>query len=548
MTKGHLQKIQYPSKADETTMLSLPMIEDPSTVTVAAVCIIFVIIVPLLWNSFNGQKRKALIASAHNAQLPPRVVSYVPFLGSALELDKLGFGGMAKKYSKQFDDSPIVTVNIAGKTMHVIANPAALPSLFRYGGQQMSMVPVVRELSQNFFCMSERGLSIFNLGETRRMLINDLLHKHMIKSNGIVGVIKLAQQNAKKYIENITSSTKEDGGSAISSTIQKFDLYSLISRIVFKASLETLVSKAVATEKFISTYEKFENGMKLAFAGMPIKYFARDAYKALQEIIEMLCQDDFPISDHLAERRKILSSMGMTREDMAKDDLLWVWASMTNLVPSQFWNFYHIFSNPDVMEAIREEVDSVISKRKPEDGPFDGAFTMEELDSMVRVESAYKEVLRLSFYGSVLRVALQDMTFDLKPVGSKLPTKYFLEKGSSVVFYLRTLHYDPDIFESPDEYRWNRFLPDPVTGQAPTFQTASGESINDPFRSFGGGSHYCPGRKYAMNFSKSLVANMVYKYDMKILGSTEFDMERDQLGVLHPKDAVEIELSERNMK
>lgn len=114
------------------------------------------------------------------------------------------------------------------------------------------------------------------------------------------------------------------------------------------------------------------------------------------------------------------------------------------------------------------------------------------------------------------------------------------------MFYPPHLHKDPAVFESPDEYRWNRFLPDPDTGRSPTFRAASGEIINDPCRVFGGGAHYCPGRKFAANVAKGFVANMIYKYDMKIIGSTEFDTNRKQLGVLHPKDSVEIELSKRN--
>ena len=323
-------------------------------------------------------------------------------------------------------------------------------------------------------------------------------------------------------------------------------MYTMISNVAYKASLETLISKDAANDEFISFYKTFDAGVKIALAGMPTKYFARDSYNALQELVKMLCRDDLPVSDHLAERHECLKkSLGMSKEDIAKDDLLWAWAAVTNLVPSQFWNLYFILSDSDAMEAVKEEVDTIMGKRKTEDGPFDGTFTLEELDSMVRIESAIKEAIRLSFGGLVMRVIMQDMTIDLKRVGSKISTKYFLEKDSSIMFHVPVLHKDPTIFESPDEYRWNRFLPDPDTGRAPTFQASSGEVIVDPFRGFGGGSHYCPGRKLAMYIGKSLVAHMIYTYDMNVIGSTGYDMELDSVGTLRPQDSVELELNTR---
>lgn len=80
---------------------------------------------------------------------------------------------------------------------------------------------------------------------------------------------------------------------------------------------------------------------------------------------------------------------------------------------------------------------------------------------------------------------------------------------------------------------------------SPTFLTANGDKkIADPFRAFGGGAHYCPGRKFATSIAKSFTANLVYRYDMNLLGSTraEYDFARDAFGVLHPKNDVDIQI------
>ena len=183
----------------------------------------------------------------------------------------------------------------------------------------------------------------------------------------------------------------------------------------------------------------------------------------------------------------------MTADDVARDSLLWVWAGGSNFVPAQFWNLYFLVSNPDAMEAVRQEVDTILSKRRPEDGPFDGTFTMDELESMVKLESAFKESIRLSMTALIARTVMQDMTIDLKLSNtSTRSSKYFLEKGSIMFMYPPILHHDPTVFEQPKEYRWNRFYQDETTGKAPKkFRTATGETIADPFRVFGGGKPIC---------------------------------------------------------
>ena len=64
-------------------------------------------------------------------------------------------------------------------------------------------------------------------------------------------------------------------------------------------------------------------------------------------------------------------------------------------------------------------------------------------------------------------------------------------------------------------------------------------------RPFGGGAHYCPGRKFATNGAKAFLAHLVYHYDIEIDGVAERDMGRDGLGVLHPKKPVQIALKKR---
>ena len=87
------------------------------------------------------------------------------------------------------------------------------------------------------------------------------------------------------------------------------------------------------------------------------------------------------------------------------------------------------------------------------------------------------------------------------------------------------------------------------------FRSSRGEVVRNPLCVFGGGAHYCPGRKLATNVAKAFVANLVYNYDIEILGenddeehpkAVEHDLARDAFGVLHPKAAVNVRFTKRN--
>jgi len=434
--------------------------------------------------------------------------------------------------------------------MHFVAEPAAFPAIFRYGAQDLSMGPAIADFSVSFFGMSKKGVSIFDSNARKANM--EALHKYFIKPGGLRDLTTSAQRFISDQLDTILKRIKTvDTASASSTTL---DLYDLVRKTIFYTTLKVTISESesVVNEDFVALFECFDKAIPKAFAGLPLKYVASESYRAREQLVQILQNDSFVPSKYLLERHAFLSDKGMSIDDIARDNLLWVWGAGTNFIPSQFWHIYHIVCSRDALVGIRREVDNIIAQRKnkegaPADDQFDGIFTTQELDKMVGLESAFKESNRLTMTNMIVREVMRDMDLDLRLAqreGSS--SKYFVEKGSTVVLYPPLLHQDPHVFEKPKEYRWNRFMKDQLTGKAPQFKNASGEVIRDPFRGFGGGAHYCPGRKMAGNIAKAFAASLVYQYDMELVGSpTEFDFARDAFGVLKPKSHVEIRFSPR---
>ena len=253
-----------------------------------------------------------------------------------------------------------------------------------------------------------------------------------------------------------------------------------------------------------------------------MKLFAPTSFKARAKLVQWMNDSKNSWRPYMQERRDFLSKQGdMSMDDLAKDNLLWTWGSVSNFVPSNFWFLYQVANTPAALEAIRAEVDVVLDKQE--------SLSVSDLDNMKALDSAFQEVLRLYNRFLISRQALQDMELDLKN-----GQKYFVKEGEQVVMFTPILHHDPALYPNPSEYHWDRFLKQPTSGSA-----------RPEMRPFGGGPHYCPGRKFATNGAKAMVAHMVHKYDLVLHGTATPDMSRDGLGILHSKTPVQVTLKPR---
>jgi len=86
--------------------------------------------------------------------------------------------------------------------------------------------------------------------------------------------------------------------------------------------------------------------------------------------------------------------------------------------------------------------------------------------------------------------------------------------------------------------------------------TSTSVSVNSCFIPFGGGGHYCPGRKFARNEIKTVIAYLVANFNLDLLvvdppsmvgnsAGVEYDGSRAGLGIFPPKTGVDIKIAPR---
>lgn len=160
-------------------------------------------------------------------------------------------------------------------------------------------------------------------------------------------------------------------------------------------------------------------------------------------------------------------------------------------------------------QELREEIKEMIQAY---------GWTKEAMGKMQKLDSFVKESMRLSGISSFssARKALKNFTFSN---GLTIPAGYTVAVASSGI------HSDPELYEDPDTFKGYRFY-DMARAAVPSDSSKAGTaqwknqvvSLDPSWFMFGHGRNACPGRFFAINETKALVAHMLLNYDVKLPG------------------------------
>ncbi|KAN0130729.1 Cytochrome P450 [Lactarius tabidus] len=159
--------------------------------------------------------------------------------------------------------------------------------------------------------------------------------------------------------------------------------------------------------------------------------------------------------------------------------------------------FYHLLSNPEYIEPLRHDVDTAVAEE---------GWTKAGMDKMLKVDSFLRESERISGAGvfGLTRSALRPFTFSN---GVTIPA------GTLISAPITAIHTDGKIYPNPKKFDGFRFSSlrehDGVTGLQVTSTSAE-------YLTFGYGRHACPGRFFAANEVKALLAHILVTYDFKV--------------------------------
>lgn len=190
-------------------------------------------------------------------------------------------------------------------------------------------------------------------------------------------------------------------------------------------------------------------------------------------------------------------SYGFSLSDRSLFEVGHALAILGNTSAAVFWMIFYVFSTPDALRDIREEVSRIISTSVDDQGRKTHQVDMTRVNSDCPIlVSTFRESIRLHSIGISLRQVCKDTV---------LNGTYHLEKGAMVMMPTVAIHTDSRVW-GPDVMSFNhrRFLASNPNKVSPA-----------AWRSFGGGTTLCPGRHFASTQIMAWTIMMVMRFDMQ---------------------------------
>lgn len=313
-------------------------------------------------------------------------------------------------------------------------------------------------------------------------------------------------------------------------------LLDLLSEHFFAAGIEAIFGDGFYSRTLFEAYDTVDRRFALAVAGIP-PVLLPGLVRSRDELARRLLSPGPHHGQVLEARYAFYREHGIDRDLQGRLDNGLLWASQANTVAAAFWTLYHLLRHETARNAVRDEVRSVVGEvGDPREAE---PLSRDALRRLVLLDSATSEAMRLSICPMNGRLVTEDFELPLA-TGEVLP----LTKGEEILLYPRNTHFDPEIYEDPTSFRFDRFVDE--RGRARQFEKR-GKRLTMPFLAFGGGMSMCPGRFFARNEIKVLVASMLAWLDTELLPTAEppLDFSRVGLGILPPKHDVVVRVRRR---
>jgi Cytochrome P450 len=195
-------------------------------------------------------------------------------------------------------------------------------------------------------------------------------------------------------------------------------------------------------------------------------------------------------------RWKIQLDGGATLENIARLEAVMGLGILSNTVPTGFWAIFDIYSRPNSLEGIRNEIrQNALSVDSSGLHILDLANIRNNCPLLL---SSFQETLRLRSNAGQFRVVYEDTT---------LNDRWLLKKGSVLLMPAATINRNKTAWGSTvEEFDPRRFTK--LSEQADKRQKASA------FLSFGTSPNICPGRHFATGEILALTAMLILRFDI----------------------------------
>ncbi|KAK2603646.1 hypothetical protein QQS21_004119 [Conoideocrella luteorostrata] len=252
-------------------------------------------------------------------------------------------------------------------------------------------------------------------------------------------------------------------------------------------------------------WQKFVTGLPVLISGIFPSIFSMQSFQA-REFLAQRFLSYFEENHHLEGSGAVLARLkynaeaGMPLTDSARGEVGACMALLNNTIPGVFWLVYHIYSDPLVLQELRDEL---LANAVRVDSDLAHTIDLARVASSCPIlQSTMHEVFRFRGIGTgMVRAVLEDQFLD---------TQILLKKGSLLFAPNGVQHFAPAFWGLDcNSFNHRRFLR--PEGGCVKFKSPSSSAL----RIFGGGSTRCPGRHFAGGQLLVFAAMLVLRADIR---------------------------------
>ncbi|KAI9903489.1 hypothetical protein N3K66_000018 [Trichothecium roseum] len=223
----------------------------------------------------------------------------------------------------------------------------------------------------------------------------------------------------------------------------------------------------------------------------------------------------------IRERQRILREGGVRFDDRVKQDASFCTAAFPSTVPTLFWTVYDLFSRPEILAQVREELlEHAVVKGASGSGKLDVAALKTRCPLLL---SVYQETQRTKHIHANVRLVTEDTVLD---------GRWLLRKGAYLQMPGQPIHESEAVWgPAATEYDPYRFYQPQTTaargeGEEETGKAGSRQKVTvkpNTFLAWGAAPHLCPARQFASTEVMILVALLALSVDLAPAGGAGWD-------------------------
>ncbi|XP_032078331.1 cytochrome P450 7B1 [Thamnophis elegans] len=447
---------------------------------------------------------------------PPLINGWIPFLGEALNYRKNATDFLLTLSKKHGD---IFTVHMAGKYITFIINPLQYPIVTK---------------SSKYLEFSELADQISSQAFDHPPTINEKypdLNEHIHRNyQHLVG--KSLDTLSDNMMRNLQIVFKTKFSQLVDWEMVK--MHKFCFSIIFEASFKTFFGRDPYNDDYNVTDEigekflKFDANFSYLALNIPITLLG-PTKKIRKELINFFnpkkMEKWLDVAKVIQSRKDILESYNLLSDyDKAAHHFTFLWASVGNTIPATFWAIYYLLRHPEAFAVVRDEIDHLLQSTGQERKPGCSIYlSREQLDNLVYLESAINETLRLCSSSMNIRKIKENFILQFEENRG-----VSLRKGDLFAIFPPILHMDPEVYEEPQTYKFDRYV---ENGKKKTTFLKQGKKLKYFLMPFGSGSSMCPGRFFAMNEIKLFVVLALVYFDMDIMEDKQLGQGKDRIGL-----------------